>query len=546
MSRLIFEFGLTLIAISLAFGYPEIGAALFSKVEAIFGRLARKRWLSVLSVGVAACLLRVLMLPIAPIPKPSIQDDFSYLLAADTFASGRLTNPTHPMWIHFESFHITHQPTYMSMYFPAQGMLLAAGKMFAGHPWYGVLASVGVMSAASCWMLQAWLPPGWALLGGFLLILRIGLFTYWIDSYTGGAVAAFGGALVLGALPRIWRSFRTRDFFWMALGMAVLANSRPYEGLLVCVPAVVALVRRHHPPFAVLVRRIAPAAALLVLTLAFMANYNYRVFGNALTLPYQINRAAYASAPYFLWQAPRLEPVYRHKVMRDYYSGAPERGWFLRSRTIAGLAEVGAMKLVYGLFFLWFVLLPPLVMLPRALRDRRIRFVTIAALIVALGLAAETFLLPHYVAPFIAGLFAILLQCMRHLRYWRPAGRPSGLFLVRAIPVICLAVDAICLGSKSPDAHLNVGSGLPRVTALAKLEEHPGRQLAIVRYVPDHDPRKEWVYNAADIDGSKVVWAREMDSSANRELLEYFKDRTAWLVEPDVSPPRISPYNVQY
>src|ERR1700722_681718 len=179
------EFSLTVIAVVLAFCFPRLGSRYFSRIERAFGRLARRQGLAVAVVGFAALLLRLAILPLCPIPEPFVQDDFSFLLAADTFASGRLTNPTPAMWTHFESFHITMKPTYMSMYFPGQGLLLAAGKVLGGHPWYGVLFATALMCASICWMLQAWLPPAWALLGGVLAILRLGLFSYWINTYTG-------------------------------------------------------------------------------------------------------------------------------------------------------------------------------------------------------------------------------------------------------------------------------------------------------------------------------------------------------------------------
>ena len=67
----------------------------------------------------------------------------------------------------------------------------------------------------------------------------------------------------------------------------------------------------------------------------------------------------------------------------------------------------------------------------------------------------------------------------------------------------------------------------------AGLENLPGKQLAIVRYSPNHSSLDEWVYNAADIDNSKVIWAREMDNADNLDLIRYYKNRTVWLVQPD-------------
>jgi hypothetical protein len=189
-------------------------------------------------------------------------------------------------------------------------------------------------------------------------------------------------------------------------------------------------------------------------------------------------------------------------------------------------------------------------MLPWAFRDRKIRLLTAAGIVLVIGLGIETFFFPPYLAPATALLLALLLQSMRHLRLWGS----SGLFLVRAIPVACVILAGVRLCAQPLHIELAAplyqtgtwaggtpSSGLERAQVAAELEGHPGDQLAIVRYPPDY-LYPEWVYNAADIDKSKVIWAREMDPASNRELLDYYKGRTAWLVEPASNPPRVVPY----
>jgi hypothetical protein len=555
------EFGLVVLSILISIGWPRLGTSFLSSIERTLGRIARRRGLAVAIVGLSSLLLRLAILPFCPIPIPFIPDDFSFLLSADTFAHGRLSNPTPAMWTHFESIHITMQPTYTSMYFPAQGLVLAAGKVLLGHPWFGQLLCCALMCAAICWMLQAWIPATWAFLGGMIAVLHLGLFSYWMNTYIGVAIAALGGALVLGALPRLMKSARPLYGWVLAIGIVFMALSRPVEGLILCLPVSVALGRwlfsgNTRCGKRSLIRRAAFPMALIAVSLAWLGYYDYRAFGNPLVLPYTINRATYAMSPYFVWQAPRPEPAYRHSVMRYYYeenelkvsSGSRSISGYLLAKLVMAGATIQ--------FFTGVALLLPLIMIRRVLLDRRIRFLVLTVLVVAAGMAVQVFLLPHYLAPFTAAFYAIGLQAMRHLWVWKPENRPVGLMMVRSTVLVCLIMSGLRLFAGP--LHLALPQypptswslvwygpdhfGTERARVEAGLNRLPGKQLALVRYSSRHNPHNEWVYNSADIDSSKVVWAREMDNADNAELMNYYRDRQAWLIEPDSLPAIVTPY----
>jgi hypothetical protein len=559
------ELGLSAIGFATAFAWPRLGSFdFFRSIERLFELLARRKTLSVVVIGLSTLLLRLALLPVCPIPLPFCTDDFSFLLAADTFLHGRLTNPTPAMWIHFETLHVDMMPTYMSMYFPAQGLLLAGGKLLFGNPWYGSLICAALMCAAICWMLQAWLPPRWALLGGMISVVHLGLFSYWVNTYhAAGSICALGGALILGALPRLMKTARFRNGLLLAIGIVLLMLTRPYEGMLLCLPVAFVLGRwaikgKNRPAPLVLLRRATVPLLLIIAAGAWMGYYNDRVFGSPRIMPYTLNRAQYAIAPYYIWQSARPEPAYRHEEMRRFYH-EDELDFFKKIHSPALFIPISLIKVLGGFFFFaGTALLIPLIMVRRVFLDRRVRFLVICALVLAAGLAIEIFLIAHYLAPLTAAFYAIGLQCMRHLRVWRPQGKPTGLALVRfSIMIVCLmavlrifATPLNLMGPEAPSSNWNLSwfgpaasFGSERAGFESQLEQRPGKHLVVVRYSPNHEPPfDEWVYNAADIDSSKVVWAREMSSADNQELFNYYRDRDVWLAEPDAMPARLSPY----
>jgi hypothetical protein len=526
---------------------PRWSKHLFQIIENAFSRLAQRKTLAIWLLFVSVIAVRLAVLPLLPLPVPGIHDEFSYLLMGDTFAHGRLANPPHPMWMSFETFHVNWHPTYSSMYPPAQGFVLALGQSL-GHPWIGVLLSGAAMCAAILWMLQAWLPARWAFLGATLVAMKFGFASYWMNSYWGGAVAATGGALVLGALPRIFRHFWRRDALLLGAGIAILANSRPYEGLLFCIPAagwflwwLTGKTKSRATPRARLVNVLVPLGIVLASTAAFMGYYNWRLTGNPSLLPHVLNERTYHYR-LFLWDHNKPEVRYRNQQFEDYYNGWERENY---GNTWADIVRVSEEKLIRcGLTYFWCGELLLLPALPFLFRDRKMRLLIAAFALVTAGVFAVIWSNAHYAAPLTCVIFALIVQAVRHLRTMRVGQRPVGVALSRTI-VLLLVLDTgtnafrgIC------DPLLWPCQGDPSRTAIAeKLQHTPGAHLIMVRYDKDnHNIHDEWVYNGAEIDTAKVLWARELGPQQNAKLFAYFHDRKIWLVTPDSDNTYLEPY----
>jgi hypothetical protein len=467
-------------------------------------------------------------------PLPEVHDEFSYLLAADTFARGRLTNPTHPHWQHFETFHVIQQPSYASKYPPGQGAVLALGQLLTGQPIVGVWILSAATAAALYWMLLGWTSPRFAALGGLLWAAHPGFQLAWGQSYWGGTLAFLGGALVFGAAMRMQRRARALDAIAMGAGAVILAASRPFEGLIFCLCTGAWVVwhwaRSRWPARRDFALTLAlPMAIVLSLGGIALGTYHAAVTGDALDFPYSIHEATYGQCPMFLGQPPAPAPAYRHAAIEEFHTGW-EMDWHRLQSSPRGWVNTKISVSWYALQFLLTPIMMGCVLLARPWRWRRLSPVAVVASLTYLASLTVTWNLPHYIAPLAPLLVIVAVFGLRRLDvlsrlHW--GGFPIASALVAAQAALFM-IAAVQHGA-APHG----GWSVARKHIIDQLFQTPQRHLILVRYGPNHNPHQEWVFNAADIDAAKIVWARSMNPARDAELLQYFGDRQAWLLEPE-------------
>jgi hypothetical protein len=514
-------------------------AARFYKRSAnVIHRISSHR--AVVCIAVAALIMGVrgALLPIWPMPVPRIYDEFSYLLMADTFASGRVTNPTPPHWEHFETMFVQLIPTYQSVYPVAQGLFLSLGMAVGGHPWWGVWFEMGLLGASLCWMLQGWLPPAWALFGSLLAVLQFGITNYWMNSYWGGAPGAIGGALLLGSWPRLAERPTRRNAIIMAVGIILLANSRPWEGFWLTGAVLLLLAADYLKKGSVGWRAFAPAIVVLLAFSILTAWYFWRVTGNPFRMPYQVAFDQYAAGGTFFWE-PLKHPHYRHAVLERFYVSMATD---LRAgySSVTGILVTTLAKLyAIARFYIGPLVFCVLAMLPALVANKRTRRLLLCLAIVFGAMFVSAPMQVHYAAPVASILILTSTYALRRFWLLKRRGWTVGLYLLPAMSMLMLMSSAVTFLEESRSSQPT-----PRAQVLAALTSTRSKHLVFVRYSPLHDVNgEEWVYNDADLQNSSVIWARDMGDEKNHQLLQSFNDRRAWMIEPDSVPVKLSDYH---
>jgi hypothetical protein len=296
----------------------------------------------------------------------------------------------------------------------------------------------------------------------------------------------------------------------------------------------------------VIVLAVLPAIALTLLQ-------NKQVTSKWTTLPYSLSQYQYG-VPMSLTIQPNPVPHLQltpeqeleYKSQRSFHGEGPDTAAKFFSR------------LLYRVRFYRFFFLPPLylalLVFLVTVRGSRLIWVVLTLALFALGANLFPYFYPRYIAA-VTCLFvlasALGLERLARLRVrsW-PAGRHAAILVF----FLCLASfslwymmhlfapNDLALAQFETWDSINDATAGRRISVNEQLARNPGRQLVFVRYWPNHIFQNEWVYNAADIDHARVVWARDLGPEQDEALRRYYPDRTAWLLEPDANPPRLTPY----
>jgi hypothetical protein len=522
------------------------GSVWWQRLAAAVNRLSWKTGWCMAILAVAPVALRLAMLHTSPIPTPLGADDFSYLLLSDTLAHFRLTNPTHPMHRFFETLFILQEPSYSSIYPIGPGLALAFGQLIFRLPWAGIAIATGAFTALVYWMLRAWTKPSWALLGGALAVIQFGPLNHWMNTYWGGSLAAAAGCLVFGAMPRLKQRWRTRDALLLGAGLAIHVMTRPFESILLL--ACVAIFFARELASLRFWRAAAIASAVVLPALGFIALHNHKATGNWATLPYAMCRYEYGVPSTFTFQ---LNPVPHRDLTREQKISYDVQS-YMHGEGTETWARYWPRVLERVRFYRFFFLPPLILALPWfffCLRDPRMRYVLGALLIFFFGTTVYGYFYAHYIAAatclFLLATVASL-EKLGGLTSW-PAVRVI-LFLAFGHFVFWYGVQlssnqefAKILEPYESWDEVNHGDPDGRLAVNRELAAQPGKQLVFVRYGPSHQ-LTEWVYNTAEIDRQTVVFARDLGPEQNPALLAYYPDRTAWVLEPDATPPHLFRY----
>jgi hypothetical protein len=500
-------------------------------------------------------------------PLPKIHDEFSYLLSAETFSKGRLTNPPHPVWTFFETFQVIQQPSYQSKYPPGQGVQLAVG-IWLGHPIHGVWLTLCLWAMALFWMLQgAGIPRHWSFLWSVIGIAQYGVFSYFGHSYWGGSLFGLAGTLVFGAaLHARGDRFSIPTLINMGLGLLIMINTRPFEGLIFCVfPLLFFFVNIFKSENLNKSTKVLALSVVLIFVgvgIGLHGYYNKQVTGKWSVMPYSVYQKEYMPGyPQFVFEKAGDIKKSRHRefdVLQSLYTNSN------RPLTPEQYVHylVGNIENLFASFFPGIWLVAAFFSLLAAWKstgmERRWGWGTLctASVVIALSSSANRATWLHYFSAWLPVAVFILADGVQQSRKMVNDDKPLSNFLIMLVLaqflLLCLLTffsgtgyrtrteaDPLFVKNVIDQMQTDKAKGgdfrLPKKyieqTLMDKTKEDGIKHVVMVRYGKNHQVHDEWVYNGADMDSQDVVWARWISDEDNKPLVEYYGNRNKWILD---------------
>jgi hypothetical protein len=370
---------------------------------------------------------------------------------------------------------------------------------------------------------------------------------------------------VFGALPRLRDRGSLSAGAWLGLGLAINLITRPYEGIFLGLSVILFLIPalRNARDRRMITKGLLVATIVLLPAVGVTLLQNKRVTGNWTTLPYQLSQRQYGVPASLTFQS---DPVPQRELTPQQQLEYKAQ---LAFRSDRETIQTYLLRLEYRVRFYRFFFLPPLfIALPFflwSLKEKRFQWVVLTLLLFALGINFFPAFQLHYLAA-VTCLFVLMsVVGLERLSRISPEAARLTLFLAFAYfgfwytlhlfdnKEISLAFRQYetwnGLNHRNPERRIMVNRRLAELsTHLAALPpiqvsmKPSDKLLVFVHYSPQHVFQDEWVYNDADIDASRVVWARDLGPAENEKLRAYYPDRTAVLLEPDYRVPKLTRY----
>jgi hypothetical protein len=501
------------------------GNALTSLFDAIFKTVCRKRACFFLpAVFLLSLLTSWVGMQYQGTPEPKTPEDYARILGAENFAAGRVVSPAYAGDFFLQTYLTLTEPARFPALPPLPSLLLAAGIRL-GDPAYGLWVTMGLFVASGAWMLMAFAPSRWVIVGSLFLVFWYGALSYWGQTYSSAAALGIGVNLSFGGIRRFWRTRQSYEIIWLGLGMLWIWFCSPIV-FFFAIPIPIFLLGR----YCLGKRKIGPVLILMIfgfIGILFQLTYNRSTTGSWGTSPSTLYEETYDRNPFFVWQKPVLPPEYDFWRMEQYDFLVGE----VNAKLKPPVGMIWMERIKDSLMF--YAGLPCLFLFAGALWLKHSFWCRIFLWSAGIALLPAIVILPFdisYTAPLATSFLLLTIWCLRRIGVTRRRNRwllPQG--------VVCFVLFiffscALYRGDGHAPSKVISEAAFHRKEIIKHLEKESGSHLVLIRYDPLVAPEIEYVYNGAEPAKQKIIWARWHETRSLVPLFELCEGRKFWML----------------